>query len=199
MKTTFLSVALAAAVLAPSVAQAQALPATVTAVVDLDRVTRECNACKTASTALRGQLTALDNRQKALAAPLETEGKAIQTAIEALKGGEPDAALQARVRAFQTKRQQGAEEISRQEQQIQRNQAYIQQQVAAKLGPIYQQVMQRRGANVMMEIGSTLATAASIDVTNDVLAALNTALPTIQTVAPAAPAQQQPKKQPQGR
>ena len=45
--------------------------------------------------------------------------------------------------------------------------------------------MQRRGSNVMLEAGSTLATATSVDVTGDVLAALNTALPTIQTTAPA--------------
>ena len=159
--------------------------------VDLERVTSQCNACKTATTALRSQVTGLQNREKTLSAPLETEGKAIQTAIAALNGKDPDAALQARVRAFEQKRQQGAQEISRQQQQIQRNQQYIQQQIATKLGPIYQQVMQRRGATVLLETGSTLASSSSTDVTNDVLAALNTALPTIATTAPAQ-AQQTP-------
>jgi len=51
--------------------------------------------------------------------------------------------------------------------------------------------MQRRGANVMVEQGTTLATASALDATNDVLAALNTSLPTIQTTAPAAPANTQ--------
>ena len=50
--------------------------------------------------------------------------------------------------------------------------------------------MQRRGANLMVETGQTLATSANVDVTNDVLAALNAALPTVQTNAPA-PAQPQ--------
>jgi Skp family chaperone for outer membrane proteins len=140
-------------------------------------------------------VTGLQNRQRTLGTPLQTEQTAIQAAINALNGKEPDAALQARIRAFETKRQQAADEVGRQEQQVQRNQQYIQQQIAAKLGPIYQQVMQRRGANVMIEIGSTLASSASIDVTNDVLTALNSALPTIQTTAPA---QAQPKP-PQGR
>ena len=54
------------------------------------------------------------------------------------------------------------------------------------------QVMTRRGANILMEVGATLATATSIDVTNDVLAALNSSLPTISTTAPAT-------QQPQGR
>ena len=52
--------------------------------------------------------------------------------------------------------------------------------------------MQKRGANLMVEIGSTLATSASLDVTNDVLASLNGVLPTVQTTAPAA-AQQKPQ------
>jgi outer membrane protein len=45
---------------------------------------------------------------------------------------------------------------------------------------------------VMLEQGSTLAASSSINVTSDVVAALNTALPTIQTTAPA-------QAQPQGR
>lgn len=185
MNKYLVSAALAASLLAPSVASAQAIPAAVIAVVDLERVTRDCNACKTATAALQGQVNALKSRQQQLTTPLQTEGKSIQAAIDALNGKDPDAALQNRVKAFQTKQQQGATELQRQEQQIQRNQAYIQKQVADKLGPIYQQVMQRRGANVMMETGSTLATTTTVDVTNDVLTALNTALPSIQTTAPA--------------
>ena len=173
-------------------AQAQAVPGAVIAVVDLDKVSTECNACKTARATLQGQVTAVQNREKALSAPLETEGKAIQAAIDALNGKEPDAALQARIKAFDTKRQQGAQEIAAQQQQVQRNSAYVSQQVQAKLDPIYRQVMQRRGANLLIEITSTLASASQLDVTNDVLAALNTALPSVQTTAPA-------QQQPQGR
>jgi outer membrane protein len=185
MKMILVSAAFAASLLMPSAASSQAIPAAVVAVVDLERVSRDCNACKTAAAALQGQVNALKTRQQALASPLQTEGKSIQASIDALKGKDPDAALQARIKAFQTKEQQGSEELQRQQQQIARNQQYIQKQIMDKLGPIYQQVMQRRGANVMMETGSTLATTTTVDVTNDVLAALNTALPSLQTTAPA--------------
>jgi Skp family chaperone for outer membrane proteins len=191
MKKFLVSAALAVTAFMPSAASAQAVPAAVIAVVDLEKVTSQCNACKTATAALQGQVNSLKSRQQQLTTPLQTEGKSIQAAIDALKGKEPDAALKARITAFQNKQQQGAQELQRQELQIQRNQQYIQQQVASKLGPIYQSVMQRRGANVLLETGSTLATSATIDVTNDVLAGLNTALPTIATTAPAAPAQPQ--------
>jgi outer membrane protein len=192
MKKMFVSAALAAAIVAPSAASAQAVPAAAVAVVDLEKVTSACNACVTANAALKSQVTAEESREKALVAPLQAEQKAIQTSIDALNGKDPDAALQARVKAFQARQQQAQETASRGRQQLQRNQQYIQQQIGAKLGPIYQQVMQKRGANVLMETGSTLATTTSVDVTNDVVTALNAALPSISTNAPAT-APQQPR------
>jgi len=190
MKTLLISAAVAAAAIAPSAATAQALPNAVVAVVDLDRVTAECNACKTAQAALKSQVQSYQGREQALAAPLETEQKSIQAAVDALKGKEPDVALKTRIEAFQRKQQQAAQELSTQQRQIQANQQYIQKQIQDKLSPIYQQVMQRRGANLLVEVGTTLATAQNVDVTNDVLAALNASLPTLVTTAPAAPAPQ---------
>jgi len=190
MKTLLISAAVAAAAIAPSAATAQALPNAVVAVVDLDRVTAECNACKTARAALKSQVDAYQAREKGLAAPLETEQKSIQAAVDALKGKEPDAALKTRIESFQRKQQQAAQDLSTQQRQIQANQQYIQKQIQDKLSPIYQQVMQRRGANLLVEVGTTLATAQNVDVTNDVLAALNTSMPTLVTTAPAAPAPQ---------
>ena len=190
MKTLLISAAVAAAAIAPSATTAQALPNAVVAVVDLDRVTAECNACKTAQAALKSQVQSYQSREQALAAPLETEQKSIQAAVDALKGKEPDAALKTRIESFQRKQQQAAQDLSTQQRQIQANQQYIQKQIQDKLSPIYQQVMQRRGANLLVEVGTTLATAQNVDVTNDVLAALNTSMPTLVTTAPAAPAPQ---------
>lgn len=188
MKQLLVLASTLAAAAVPSAAQAQALPAAVIAIVDINKVTTDCNACKTASATLRSQATALQAREKALGEPLQSEAKSIQAAIDALKGKEPDAALQARIRTFQTKQQSGAAELQKKQTDLQRTQQFIQQQIAAKLGPIYTQVMTRRGANILMEVGSTLASGASIDVTADVTAGLNAALPTISTTPPAQPA-----------
>jgi Skp family chaperone for outer membrane proteins len=197
MKRLLITTCLAAAALLPSAAYAQAIPPAVIAVVDLEKVTSQCNACKTANAALRAQATAQENREKALVAPLQTEQQAIQAAASALNGKEPDAALVAREKAFEAKAQQAQEQAAAGRQQLQRNQQYIQKQIGDKLNPIYTQVMQKRGANVLVEIGQTLASGAALDVTNDVVAGLNAALPTVQTIAPAAPAK--PQTQPQGR
>ena len=193
MKRLLISASLAASVVLPSAVHAQAVPPAIVAVVDLDRVYSECTACQAASTALRSQAQAFDAHRNALAAPLQTEGKSIQAAADALKGKAPDAALQARARSFQVKQQQAEEELAAQQQQFQRNGEYVKQQIQDKLGPIYTQVMQKRGANIMVETGTTLARGASLDVTNDVLAALNAALPSVQTTAPAPVRQSQPQ------
>ena len=193
MKTLLITAAMAASILAPAAAHAQAVPGAVIAVVDLERVTAECNACKTAQAALRSQATAFENERKTLGTSLQAERTSIQTAVDALKGKDPDAALQARIKAFQTKGQEAQQEVERSRAQLQANQAYIRKQIADKLGPIYSQVMQRRGANVMVEIGTTLASGANLDVSNDVLAALNAALPSVSTTAPAPPRTSQPQ------
>jgi Skp family chaperone for outer membrane proteins len=185
MKNILIVSAAAASALLPTAATAQALPAAIVAVVDVDRVRATCNACKTAISALQSQAAAEDAREKALVAPLQTEQQAIQAAVAALKGKDADAALQARAKAFQTKYEQAQEQAQRGQQQLRANQQYILKQIDEKMGPIFAQVMQRRGANVMVEQGATLAAASAIDVTNDVLTALNTALTTIQPVAPA--------------
>ncbi len=185
MKRLLITASLIASAAIPAAAQAQALPAAVVAVVDVDRVRTTCNACKTAIATLQSQATAQNNRAKALGAPLDTEKQSIQTAINALNGKEPDAALKARANAFETKVQQAQEEVSRGQQQLQANQQYIIKQIDDKLNPIFSQVMQRRGANILLEQGATLAAASAVDVTNDVLAALNASLTTIQTTAPA--------------
>lgn len=195
MKKLLLSASLAATALVPAAAQAQAIPPAIVAVVDIDRVRTSCNACKTAIANLQTQATAQNNREKALSAPLQTEGQSIQAAVNALNGKEPDAALKQRAETFQNKLQQAQEEAARGRQQLQANQQYIVKQIDDKLNPIFGQVLQRRGANIMVERNATLATTASVDVTNDVLAALNATLMTISTTVPA-PAR---SNQPQGR
>lgn len=192
MKRLLISTAVAASTLLPIAASAQALPPAIVAVVDLQRVESECTACKAAIAALRSQQAAQENRERTLVGPLQTEKQSLQTAVNALKGKEPDSALQARIQAFQTKGQQAEQEATRGREQLQRNSEYIQNQIVTKLNPIYSQVMQRRGANMLVDQRVTLATSTSVDVTNDVLAALNAALPAVQTTAPA-------QAQPQGR
>jgi outer membrane protein len=177
----------------PAAAPAQRLSGAVIAVVDVDRVFRECTACRAAQTQLQQQATNLQTRAQQLGQPLQTEGQSIQTAIQALNGKQPDAALTQRIQAFQTRQNTANQELQTAQATFQRNQQYVAQQINQRLTPIYTTVMNARGATIVVEKNATLANAPAIDVTNDVLAQLNQQLPSVATVAPAAPAQQQPQ------
>jgi Skp family chaperone for outer membrane proteins len=198
MKHILKAASLAAIALAttPLAAQTRAV-ATQAIVVDTGRIFGECTACKAAQAALKVQADAIQARQQALAAPLQTEGQALQQAINALAGKEPDAALKARATAFQQKQQDAQKELAGREETFNRNRAFVGQQVSAKLNPIIVATMKARGANVAIDPQSILAYEPALDATADVLAQLNTQLPSVSTTAPAAAAPTTP--QPAGR
>ena len=181
----------------PTAASAQRLSPAIVAVVDIARVSAECNACRTAGTQIQQQLQQLQQRATALRQPLQTEAQGIQTALTAAKGN-PDAALEARIQAYQTKETAANRELSGTEQNLRSIEAHVNQQIGQRLTPIINQVMQSRGASIAIGKGATLAVSPSLDVTADVLALLNQQLPSV-SVTPL-PQQAQPQQpQPQGR
>ena len=191
---TFSAVMAAAAL--PTAAQAQRAPAAVIIVVDSDRIYRECNACRTAQQQLQTQVTTLQNRQQTLSNELRTEGTAIQTAVQNLKGQQPDAALRTRVQTFQQRQEQAQQELQRGEQNLQSIRANVIRQIDERMRPVINQVMTQRGANMAVDVDATLAHAQSLNVTDAVLVGLNAALPSVSlTPLP----QQQQQQQPQGR
>jgi outer membrane protein len=198
MKTLIYIAALAASAAAiPSAAIAQRAPAAIVVVVDSDRIYRECTACKSAQAQLQAKVTALQTRQKTLADGLRPEGQSIQTAIRALGGKDPDAALRARVQAFQAKEEAANKELQTGQQNLQSIQANVVRQINVRLSPIINQVMTAKGANIAVDVGATLAHSQSTDATAEVLAGLNAALPSVALTPLPASAQQQ--QQPQGR
>jgi len=193
MKTTFTLAALGlAAAVVPSIAIAQQAPPAVIVVVDSDRIFRECTACKTAQTGLQGRVAALTSRQQTLATQLRTEGQPIEAAIRALNGKEPDAALRARVTAFQTKQENANKELAQSQENIRSIQANVMRQINARLNPAISQVMTARGANLALDVGNTLAASQAVDVTAAVLAALNRTLPSVTLTPLPASTQNQP-------
>ena len=189
MRKTLLLAAIAAATALPTSANAQARGGII--IVDTANVLSNCTACKAAQTQLEQRQTTLRTRVQTLTQQLQTEGKPIQDAVDALKGKQPDAALQKRITDFQTKERGAQQEISNSQRQLQSTAAHVQQQVGARLIQIVEQVRARRGASIAVAKDSTLANDNTIDVTSEVLTALNSALPSV-SVTPL-PQQQQPQ------
>lgn len=200
MKKLLMLTVAAAAVAVPAASQAQRVPAATIVLVDTDRVYRECTACRAAQTQLQSQITALQTRQQTLAAQLQPERQAIETAADALNGKEPDAALRTRIQNFQTRAAQAQQELEAAERNLQSIRANVSRQIEARYNPAVTQVMNQRGANIAMDVAATIAHSNAINVTDAVLAALNATLPSV-SVTPL-PQQQQPQQQqqqPQGR
>ena len=200
MTNKLLLAALAATAIAAPAAAQNRIPAAVVAVVDSDRVYTECTACRAAVTQLQGQATQLQQRQQALATPIQTEGQAIQAAVRALPAAQqqnPPAALQQRIQRWEQSQQTANQELQRLQQNLQSTQVNVRRQIDARMGPIINQVMTQRGANIAVDTQATLARSTTLDITADVLAQLNTQLPSV-SVTPL-PANQQPAQQQPGR
>ena len=183
-----------AAAVAPQAASAQTVPSPVIIIVDSNKAGTECTACKTAMTQLQQQAQSLQTLRQQLATPLQTEGQQLQAAIDALKGKQPDAALQARITAFQTKQNQAEQQVETRAQTFERNRAYVLQQIRTRIGPAIDAVQARRRANIVLDATQAAKFSPSLDVTADVTAELNRTLTSIATTAPA-----QAQQAPQGR
>ena len=211
MNRFFLGAATALALSIPAAAPAQQLPAGVVGVVDSQRILEGCTVCLAANQQLEAQQAQLRQRAQQLGlsraqentpTALENEATAIRTAIDALaQGQQPDAALQARAQTFQTNLTNAQREVATREQQIRRNQAFVLQQIQARVAPAVAQVAQQRGATVVLEAGNIAWSSPAIDLTPNVVAVVNQNTAPLNVNAPPPPQQpaQQQQQRPQGR
>jgi len=166
-------------------------------VVDITRISTECNACRTAAASLQSQSAALQQRQQQLAQQLQAAQAPIEASINALAGKQPDAALQARIRAFETQRNTAAQEIQSRGAQIESIGANVNVQIDSRLRVILEAIRAQHNASVIVAKGATWASLPAVDVTNEALTQLNAQLPSVsltplpQAAAPANPAQPQ--------
>ena len=175
MNKLLLSSALAGLALAtPMAASAQAVPAAIVAVVDRDRIATSCTQCAAAAGQIQTQIQQYQAREAQLSAPLQTESQAIQTAINAIpQGGQPDQALRTRIQTFQTNQQAAERELSQRQETIGRNRQFLVQQIVQRMDPLVGQVTRERGANLAVDVASTIAHNPALDVTDAVLALMN--------------------------
>ena len=97
-------------------------------------------------------------------------------------------AFQAKVKDLQTKQNNARTELGNRENELQRSQAAVRQQIFNAVGPIIQAVMRERGASIVLTRDAALAVAPTLDVTAEVIRRLDAALPRVNATAPAAPA-----------
>lgn len=188
MKKLVIALALASAATVAAPVAAQTLPPAVIVVVNLDQVFQDSAAGKIAQTELK---TRLDGIQSRLASLRTSFGAEEQTLAKTQPPQTPAPAFQAwqaKVKDFSTRKTQAEQELQKRDQDFQASRQYVLKQINDGAQPIITQIMKERGASIAIPEGATLQHAASIDVTTDVIARLDKALPRVSSTAPAAPA-----------
>jgi Skp family chaperone for outer membrane proteins len=167
-------------------ASAQRAPQATIVVVDNGRVFSECTACRAASAQLQTMVQQGNARAQQLGQGIQTEGQSIQQQAQAAAAQPVGPArtatengLRQRAQALDARQTQANQEIQRLEQNLQSTRANVSRQLNERLNPIYITVMNAHGANLLLDTDATLAHAPALDVTNEVLAALNAALPSV--------------------
>lgn len=186
----------AATVATPAFAQAAApaaapAPQSMILIVDMERLGAESAAGKSGAQQLQSKAQSVQARAKQLSDSLNAEVEAVRRQQQT-NAMAPEA-LQAKERELNQKQNTYRQEIANREQDLQRSQAYVREQIFGAVGPIIGQVMRERGASVVLAREAALSFNSALDVTADVIRRLDTALPRV-SVTP--PAQQAPSTQP---
>ena len=189
MKNLLKSAAFAATLLAASVSpvavQAQTLPPAVIIIVNMDQVFNASAAGKQAQAELKSKVDAMQARANTLRTQFGAEEEALAKSQPAPTNTAARPAWEAKVRDFQSRQQTAQTELSNREKEFQASRSYVLKQITDASNPIISTLMRERGASIAMPEGATLQHAASIDVTNDLVARLDKALPRVSTTAPA--------------
>ncbi len=178
--------ALLAAPAAVSAQAAAAAPQSAILIIDLEQVFVKSAAGINGDAQLKTKVAALQARAKQLQDGLNTDADALrkQQAANAIA----PAALQAKAQELQQRQQAAQAEVQSREQDFQTSQRYVQQQILQAVGPITQQIMRERGAQVALRADATLAMNPALDATAEVIKRLDVSLPRVSITPPAAPA-----------
>nr|WP_295663562.1 OmpH family outer membrane protein [Polymorphobacter sp.] len=169
-----------------SAALAQALPPPVVIIVDMDQVINGSAAGKQAAADLKTRADAIQARLASLRTQFGTEGEALQKAQPAPTAA-PAAitAWQTKARDLQTRQQAAEADLQKRDRDFQASRQLVLKQINDAAQPVISTVMRERNATIVLAEGATLQHSAAIDVTADVLARLDKALPRVSTAAAA--------------
>lgn len=180
--TTFAKLMLAAALVAPAAAHAQAV-----AVADPQGAIANTKAWAAArgqiGTTYKAQLDQADARSKAIQAELQPQVNAFNAARAAPNANQ--ASLQTQANAIQAREQAGQAEINRITLPAQRAQAYALEQIQAKLPDAVQGAMRARNVTLLVSPQAVLSAQPASDLTPAITAELDRLVPSVSTAVPA--------------
>lgn len=184
----------AALVLAPMTAIAlTAVPAAAQsklgiAVADLQRAVGTSAAYTVARTQMqttyKPQIDAFNTRKTAIDADLKTKGDAIQKALTAA-GNKPTPAIETQYQAFQQSQQSAQAELQRMGQPIALANAYVEEQITAKLSDALKAAMAKAKVDLVLAPDATVSYQPTVDITAAVVTEINALVPSVSITPPA--------------
>ena len=172
--------AVSAIAMTPAIANAQV------AYSDVDAVIGSSSAWKTASAQMRvtykPQFDALESRSKVLEAELNAMVVRVQADAKT-NPNNPTIATQAK--AIQEKQAAAQQEIERLKAPISRVEAYVLEQIDPKLDGAFTQAMAKKKVTLLVQRQAVLKNTPGTDLTADIVAELNAAVPSVSITPPA--------------
>ena len=192
---TILKLSAAAALVAAPLALAAPASAQSVAVADLNAAVGQSAAMNGARTQIqttyKTQIDAANARAQALQAQLQPLGQEIQT-LQA-NPATPPATLQAKIQAFQARRDAAQKELAGLQAPYERPAAYAQEQIVDKLDDAVRAAMTAKNVTVLLKPDTVFTATPAGDLTPDIIAQLNNLVKTVSITPPAGwqPGQQQ--------
>lgn len=142
------------------------------------------NANAARPTTYKAQYDAAQAKSNQIRQQLEPLVNKFNTEVQAPNANANQAALQQQLVQIQQLREQGSQEVQEILQPVALSEAYVLEQISDKFDQAVRAAMTKRKISVVFEVGSTLAHNDAYDLTKDITAELNAAIPTAQLVPP---------------
>lgn len=158
------------------------------AVVNVDEAMARSTAFTTARTQMettyKAQIDGFNSRKTALETDLKNKRDALEAGIKAA-GGKPTPALQTQYEQLQAASQSAQAELQRLGQPVGLAQAYIEEQIGAKLGDALRNAMAAAKVDLVLKPEATVSYQPTVDITALVTQQLNTLVPSVSITPPA--------------
>lgn len=180
LKTLALATTLLAA---PAIAQT--LPAPVIVIVDMEEIISSSAAGKQAQGELKTRFDGIQARLQSLRTQYGAEEQALLKTRPTAPG--PAAtAWETKARDMQTRKTKDEQDLAKRNQDFEAARQNVLRQINEGAQPIISTVMRERGASIVLAEGATLQHTAALDITKDVVARFDKAMPRVSAAPPAA-------------
>jgi len=132
----------------------------------------------------KAQIDSFTARKNAIDADLKAKGTALEAAMKAA-GGKPTPAIQTQYDAYQKAGQNGQAELQRLGQPIALANAYVEEQISAKLSDALKSAMTKAKVDLILAPDATVSYQPTVDITQQVVTELNALVPSVGITPPA--------------